>query len=317
MTPYFETDLGRLYHGDCLEIMQALIDDVVTVDAVITDPPYGTIKGCRLWNGPARDISWDVRINTGRMFDACAKLLRVNGRLLLFSQEPYTSELVTSYPVALPFSYKLFWIKDGFANGLIARKAPTKYVEEICAFQKVHDVEMRHPLRDYAKRVHAFIGQPKKRIIERIGQRAARFLRHDSTQFARCTEATYNELITVYGIDNMPGFLPYEELRRVTDEWKAALTPVFNLPDGKRHKPNILQYKRETRTVHPTQKPVALIEDLIRTYTNPGDLVLDFTLGSGTTAIAAERTGRRWIGIELSEGYCEIAAQRIGGTHED
>lgn len=63
--------------------------------------------------------------------------------------------------------------------------------------------------------------------------------------------------------------------------------------------------------IHPTQKPVALFEYLIRTYTNPGDLVLDNTAGSGTTAIAAERAGRRWVCIEQDEGYYAKAVERV------
>jgi site-specific DNA-methyltransferase (adenine-specific) len=62
---------------------------------------------------------------------------------------------------------------------------------------------------------------------------------------------------------------------------------------------------------HPTQKPVALFEYLIRTYTNPGELVLDNTAGSGTTAVAAERTGRRWICIERDEDYYMHACARV------
>lgn len=63
--------------------------------------------------------------------------------------------------------------------------------------------------------------------------------------------------------------------------------------------------------LHPTQKPVALMEYLIRTYTNEGDTVLDFTMGSGTTGVACVNTGRRFIGIELDEKYFEIARERI------
>lgn len=63
--------------------------------------------------------------------------------------------------------------------------------------------------------------------------------------------------------------------------------------------------------IHPTQKPVALFEYLIRTYTNPGDVVLDNTAGSGTTAIAAENTGRRWICMERDETYYAHAICRV------
>ena len=64
--------------------------------------------------------------------------------------------------------------------------------------------------------------------------------------------------------------------------------------------------------LHPTQKPVALMEYLIKTYTNEGETVLDFTMGSGTTGVACVNTGRKFIGIELDTGYFEIAKNRIG-----
>lgn len=67
----------------------------------------------------------------------------------------------------------------------------------------------------------------------------------------------------------------------------------------------------DPHTFHPTQKPVALFEYLIRTYTNPGELVLDNTAGSGTTAIAAIQSGRRWICIERDPGYFEKAIARV------
>jgi site-specific DNA-methyltransferase (adenine-specific) len=66
--------------------------------------------------------------------------------------------------------------------------------------------------------------------------------------------------------------------------------------------------------VHPTEKPVALMEYLIRTYTNEGDTVLDNTMGSGTTGVACVNTGRKFIGIERDPTYFEIAKQRISGA---
>jgi len=66
-----------------------------------------------------------------------------------------------------------------------------------------------------------------------------------------------------------------------------------------------------TGTLHPTQKPVALLEYLVRTYTNPGDVVLDNVMGSGTTGVACAHTGRRFVGIEKDAGYFEIAKRRV------
>ena len=74
---------------------------------------------------------------------------------------------------------------------------------------------------------------------------------------------------------------------------------------------NIIQFRAELQSVHPTQKPVALMEYLIKTYTNEGETVLDFTCGSGTTGVACVNLNRNFIGIEKDAGYFEIAKKRI------
>jgi len=74
---------------------------------------------------------------------------------------------------------------------------------------------------------------------------------------------------------------------------------------------SVLSFANEGKTVHPTQKPVALLEYLIRTYTNEGDLVLDNTMGSGSTGVACANTGRRFVGIEKDPAYFDIACERI------
>ena len=74
---------------------------------------------------------------------------------------------------------------------------------------------------------------------------------------------------------------------------------------------NILQFPRETTLFHPTQKPINLIEYLIETYTKENEIVLDFTSGSGTTLLSAEILNRKWIGIEITDKYCEITKRRL------
>jgi len=78
-----------------------------------------------------------------------------------------------------------------------------------------------------------------------------------------------------------------------------------------RYPTSIKRFPRDNNKIHPTQKPVALFEYLIKTYTQPGEIVLDNCIGSGTTAIAAHNTGRFFIGIEKEEKYVEIARKRI------
>ena len=79
----------------------------------------------------------------------------------------------------------------------------------------------------------------------------------------------------------------------------------------------ILEFANEGKTVHPTQKPVALMEYLIKTYTNEGETVLDFTMGSGTTGVACCNLSRSFIGIEMDENYFNIASKRIAEAQEN
>ena len=76
---------------------------------------------------------------------------------------------------------------------------------------------------------------------------------------------------------------------------------------------DVLEVKSEGKTQHPTQKPVALMEYLIKTYTNEGDTVLDFTMGSGSTGVACKNLNRNFIGIEKDPNYFKIAQERIAG----
>ena len=91
----------------------------------------------------------------------------------------------------------------------------------------------------------------------------------------------------------------------------------INKSEYKNYPRTILQFKSE-RGFHPTQKPIALLEYLIKTYTNEGETVLDFTMGSGSTGVACINTKRSFIGIELDQKYFEIAKERIyKAQHED
>ncbi len=296
----------RLMLGDCLEVMAGLPDGAI--DAVICDPPYGTVNGAGLDGWCEGDTDWDDALDPAAVFAHCNRVLRMNGALVLFSQEPYTSRLITEAHGNLPFSYRMTWLKDHFANALVAKKAPVSYTEDVLVFFKKYDTQAQHPLRQYAKRVLAICGGDLKAINARLGhRRAEHFFYVESTQFALCTEQTYAQLCEVYGLARMEWFKPYAELEEINRRFKRC----FNLPEGQKYKSNVLQYRKDYSGHHPTQKPVALMEDLVKTYTNPGDTVLDFTMGSGSTGVACVKTKRNFIGIELDEGYFKIAEKRI------
>ena len=105
---------------------------------------------------------------------------------------------------------------------------------------------------------------------------------------------------------------PYKQKSgRMSENWKGGLNNIItDNKDGSRQPKTIQKFNRD-KGFHPTQKPVALLEYLIKTYTNEGDLVLDNCMGSGSTGVACVNTNRNFIGIELDENYFNIAKERI------
>ena len=105
---------------------------------------------------------------------------------------------------------------------------------------------------------------------------------------------------------------PYKQKSgRMSENWKGGLNNIItDNKDGLRHPKTIQKFNRD-RGYHPTQKPVALLEYLIKTYTNEGDTVLDNCMGSGSTGVACVNTNRDFIGYELNEKYFKIAEKRI------
>lgn len=300
----------RLYNGDCLEVMDKLIEKGVRVDMVLIDPPYGTVKGIKnVKHGMNGNTEWDLKIDTAIMFDKIDKICREKANVCIFSQEPYTSEIVSHKNMNITFSYRCVWVKDHFANSLIAKKAPVNYFEDICIFRKQFDSNFENELRWYFKKVFEYINLKKTKIIEDIGQAVDHCFRFSSNQFKIPQEHTYKKLIETYNIDCMIGFLPYDVIVEYSKKYKG----IFNLPKNEKTKSNVFVYKKDYDGFHPTQKPVELLEDLIKTYTNEGDLVLDFTMGSGSTGVACKNLNRKFIGIELDERYFDIAVKRIKG----
>mgnify|MGYP000084753305 CR=1 FL=1 len=123
----------ELYKGNCLELSDKIENG--SVDLILTDPPYGTMNGlsykeqdqCRGADG----MDWDNEIKPNKLFKVANKLLRKNGKLILFSQEPYTNKLISNAISNLPFSYKMIWLKDNYGHALLANKAPLNYFEDI------------------------------------------------------------------------------------------------------------------------------------------------------------------------------------------
>jgi len=238
----------KLILGDCLKEMDKLIEQGIKVDAIITDPPYGT-TACK----------WDSVIPLEPMWERLNKLIKPNGAIVLFGSEPFSSALRMSN--IKNYKYDWIWDKVHPTNFLNAKKQPLRRNELISIFYK------KQPTYN-----PQMIKRDKPRIIKGNGK-------------------TYHgDGKKVYGkFKSIDGVLP--------EKYPTNIITISNA--------------NKTNIQHPTQKPVELMEYLIKTYTNENDTVLDFTMGSGTTGVACVNTNRHFIGIEIEPKYFEIAKNRI------
>lgn len=295
----------ELYKGDCL--IESNKIESGSVDLILTDLPYGNMNtdgGRKLGiNG------WDLAIEPKKVYEIANRILRKNGKMILFSQEPYTTKLITEAIPNIPFSYRATWEKDNFAVALGANKNMVSFTEDVLVFSKKYDIDNLHPLRDYFKKVLEYLnGHTLKSINKLLGHRRAEHCFYlESTQFGLCTEKTYEQMTSYFHLDLMKGYLSYYELKQIEKKYSST----FNLWEGKKYKSNILKYKKDYDGHHPTQKPVLLLEDLIKTFSNENDLVVDLTIGSGSTMVACQNTNRNGIGIEMDDNYFNIAKKRI------
>ena len=324
----------QLLKGDCLIESDKIKSG--SVDLILTDLPYGTTA-----------CSWDEIIPFEPMWKMFYRLLRPNGFIVLTASQPFTTKLIASN--IDNFSHQWIWQKEQGSNPLLANKMPMKNFEEVLVFSNEptkHDTKSEHPQREYFKKVLNFIGLKKKEIVNNIGQCADHCFRVDSTQYGLCTNNTYNKLIEAYCIDKMQGFTEWEVLNIENKEFRAELIRKFDeknprvynpqMTEGKeyvsgggyvkhldqftkggnvsnkRYPTSIIEFATgKSKSVHPTQKPTALLEYLIKTYTNKGMTVFDSTMGSGSTGVAANNLNRDFIGIEQDENYFKIATERI------
>lgn len=234
----------QLYCGDCLDILGTL--DAGSVDAVITDLPYGTTA-----------CSWDEVIPFAPMWEQVKRVLKPCGAFVTTASQPFTSKLVMSNPDW--FKYSMVWRKRRVTGHLDAKRKPLREHEDVLIFCD---------------------GQPtyNPQMTPSAGHIRGPFGKRNGNA------AVYNE----FQDDSSRANHATEYYPRSTFEF---ISPM--------------------QSVHPTEKPVALYAYLIRTYTNEGDTVLDFTMGSGTTGVACVKTGRNFIGIEIDKGYYDIAERRI------
>ena len=308
----------KLYKGDCLIESDKI--ESGSVDLILTDLPYGVVK-MKEKSGNYTKLNtaekWDKAIEPIKIFEIANRILRKNGKMVLFSQEPYTSRMTIDAIPNVPFSYRMSWEKDNFANGLGVNKAPVSYFEDVLVFSKKSCYEAKHPLKEIFFKIYE---KHTKEDCLNAMRTSGRFSSEQSVNFHTSIKFGYGngmvfELMVEYLFNHVKKTIDipytYQELKQIDNEYKIKYGSTFNLWEGKKYKSNILKYKKDYTGHHPTQKPVLLLEDLIKTFSNENDLVVDLTMGSGSTMVACKNTNRNGIGIEMDAEYFKIAEQRI------
>jgi len=264
----------KLYNDDCLKVLPTLPDK--SIDLILTDPPYGT-TACK----------WDSVIAFEPMWKELKRIIKDNGCIALFGSEPFSSYLRTSNIDW--FKYDWIWEKQKASNFMGVKYSPLKYHEIISIF---------------SKNTHNYNPQ-KYKVLE-----LEDVLKLNNKQMKNLFE---NKEYDRYGkVDRRKTInYPITNKEHIGNQIKRTR----NVDTGYRHPKSVLKINKEINTnLHPTQKPVALLEYLIKTYTNENDTILDFTMGSGSTGVACKNLNRQFIGIELDQNYFNIAKKRIEST---
>lgn len=240
---------------------------------IMKDIPDGSVDMilCDLPYGTTA-CKWDSVIPFDKLWAQYERIIKENGAIVLTAAQPFTSALVMSNPKL--FRYELIWEKSRPTNSFMRKTQPLRYHENIVIFSKstAHNMSKK-PMKYYPQMLQK--DESKKRTPRNV------------------TEHTLKD--SVYGENRT---------LKVDDGTRSMADDVYP-------KSVMLFHRDSNAGLHPTQKPVALFEYLIKTYTNEGETVLDNCIGSGTTAIACMNTNRNFIGIEKEKEYVDIANERI------
>lgn len=237
---------------------------------------------CDLPYGCTARNKWDIIIPFEPLWEQYSRIIKDNGAIVLFGKQPFTSLMITSN--SKMYKYNLVWRKNLKTGNLNARKMPMGAFEDIMIFYK------KSPTYN--------------------PQRIPRTYQIPSGNKLNSKTTNYGKQKEEY-IDRQSDWLMPDDVIDYEDGVNLGALELEN---------EMLYVKcvhNSTGKLHPTQKPVELLEWLIKTYTNENEVVLDNCMGSGSTGVACINTNRGFVGIEMDDTYFEIAKNRIENTYKE
>lgn len=304
----------ELYNEDCIEGMKRLADN--SVDMILTDLPYN-LTACK----------WDkTPIDLAEMWVQFRRILKPCCSVVLFASGKFTYKLIFSN--LEQYKYKWIWVKNAPTFFVHAKNAPMRKFEEILVFS---DGSINHPTcTDHRMKYNpqgvvpcvSLKSNSQKDVHSEIAAYGGKFKSNvgkDTATQVRGGKLKRNDSFLANGelkTSQLRGAIKAKNTNRAESiigdrPSRAAGTTYLQEQTG--YPSDVLEYKvpHTAAKLHPTQKPVDLLEFLICTYTDEGETVLDATMGSGSTGVAAVKAKRDFIGFELSEKFFDIAKTRI------
>ena len=314
MSIYYQDEHVTLHHGDSLEILPTLD---VQADALLTDPPYFKVKNedwDRQWAKPDEFLRW-----IGSFLDAAKPLLAPHASVWVFASPQLATDVEITVRDRFRVLNSIRWTKAAGWH----QKADMKKVRSfLTPWEAIIFAEQyADQYGDAAKALHREVYAPFGRYLQTEWERAGwksgalgKALGRDSALPTRWAEG--NSLPNPGDYQKMRDLLnqsPGDYLRREYEDLRRPFTPATRALAN-----DIWDFApvRPYPGKHPCEKPAPLLRHMIETSTRPGALVLDPFAGSGSTLEVAAATGRRAIGVEKSEEYCEKIARRLSTRTE-
>lgn len=283
-----------LINGDCLEVMKEFADN--SIDLLFADLPYGQTS-CK----------WDSLIDLDLFWEQANRVCKLEAAMVFTCTTKFGVSLINSN--FKNFRYDLVWVKSAPAGFLQARKSPMRKHEMVYFFYRKQPSIYNDNLNLHHK--HKFINE-KNAVIKETNYDNAYSTEKRKKPIIRTSANQYDpKLPTSVITEEVYGTGCYQKADHSSSKnydgyGKDNDFTIYDPP-----LPNTILEVKSQRGKHPTQKPVALMEWVIKYYTKEGDVVLDPCMGSGSTGEACKNLNRNFIGIEMNEEIFNIAFERL------
>jgi DNA modification methylase len=282
--------MSLLLHGDCLEHMKDLDDN--SIDLIFCDLPYGQTS-CK----------WDCKIDLQKFWIEVMRIKKTNTPIFFTTTTKFGVDLINSAPKKCFFRYDIVWVKSSPAGFLSAKKMPMRKHEMVYVFYE------KLPLYDLSTHKHKFIKEVPTEEIKYDEEHNSELygnIKRDDRKNKKVYDPPLPTTIVKEDVYDAKERFKNGKLTKHPRHLQKGDDPIYDPP-----LPTSMLEIKSTKGKHSTEKPVALMEWILKYYSKEGDTILDPTMGSGSTGVACKNMNRNFIGIEMDDDIFDVAYNRL------